>query len=218
MQREKLDRIARMLGISFVEAKFRAQRTEQTFKSLGRVREHTGGRTIVYANERVPLVFMNDKHVVKLRALVKDPVDCPIAKCAKDPDACWLGAYSTSVHVGNATVTFWSELCPHLVVKSLLPVPLRVAIKDWDDQVKRKVKNRKFRLPDGTYFLGPYPPSLEHDKARKRGERKSVRGANINKPTRRLTVRSDISLAVAVSSATKHVQKRAVEKRKRKRS
>lgn len=214
--REKMERIARMIGVSFAEVTTMAKRVEQTFRSVGRARKHTSGRTIVYSDERIPLVFTNSKHVVKSRALTKDPVDCGIAKCAKDPDACWLGAYATSVHVGNATVTFWSELCPHLVVKCMLPMNLREAIKDWDEQVRKKAKNRRFRLADGTYFLSPYPPSLDHTRTPKRNKRKVVaRGKNANSPTRRLTVRSDISLAMAASPAAKRVQKRAAAKRKR---
>jgi hypothetical protein len=213
---DKMSRIARMLGVTVAAVATMAKRTEETFRSVGRARKHTNGRTIVYSNERIPLVFTSSKHVVKARAMVKDPVDCAVAKCAKDADACWLGAYATSVHVGNATVTFWSELCPHLVVKCMLPLPLRDAIRNWDEQVKKKVKNRRFKLSDGTYFLSPYPPSLDHTVTRPKKSGKVVaRGKNVVKSTRRLTVKSDILLAVAASHAIKQGQKRSAAKRKR---
>ena len=219
MLREKLARAARMLGEPVTEIATLAKRTEETFRSLGRARKHTNGRTIVYADERIPLVFTNAKHVVKSLAMVKDPVDCAIAKCAKDPDACWVGAYATSVHVGNSTVTFWSELCPDLVLKCMLPMALRVAIKDWDKQVKKKVKHRRFKLADGTYFLSPYPPSMEHHNTKKKyrqiveGKTKVVtRGKNFTKPTRRLTVRSDIAMAVSAAGLQKQAGKQARKK------
>jgi hypothetical protein len=212
---DKMSRIARMLGASTAAVTTMAERAEETFLSVGRAREHTNGRTIVYADERIPLMFTASKHVVKSRALVKDAIECPIAKCGKDADACWLGAYATSVHVGNATVTFWSELCPHIVVKCMLPMQIREAIRDWDEQVKKKRKNRQFRLADGTYFLSPYPPSLDHTYTRVKKSRKIVvRGKNFTKPTRRLTVKSDISLAMAASPAAKRAQRRAAAKRK----
>lgn len=214
--RDKFSRIARMLGVPMTAVETMSKRTENTLRSVGKAINHTNGRVIVYAKKPIPLVFTNKKHVVKAGALTKDAVDCAIAKCAKDPDGCWLGAYATSVHVGNATVTFWSELCPHIVVKAMLPLPLRAAIRDWDEQVLKKRKNRRFRLADGTYYLGPYPPSLHHTTKRPEGKPIS-RGKNTRKPTRRLTVKSDISLAMAAASVTTRFPKpkRAAAKRKR---
>lgn len=213
--REKMDRIARMIGAPVSEIKTLAKRTEEAFRSVGKACKRPGGRIEIHARKNVPLTFTNSKHVTKAKALVKVPVDCGIAKCAKDPDSCWLGAYATSVHVGNATVTFWSELCPHLVVKCMLPKPLRDAIRDWDEQVRKKQKNRRFRLADGTYYLSPYPPSLDPTNNRK-PEKIGPRGKNTTKPTRRLTVKSDISLAIAAAVATGKVPRRAAAKRKRK--
>ena len=205
-------RAARILDVPPREFDILAKRVENTFKSVGRAQKHTNGRVIVYGRKPVQLQFTNAKHVVKSRALVKDPIDCPIAKCAKDSDACWLAPYATSVHVGNATINFWSELCPHITVKYMLPLQLREAIRDWDAQVANKKKNRRFRLGDGTYFLAPWPKSLEHGPQNQRRERNvGSRGKNERTPTRRLTVRSDLSLAY---SAVKLAKKgRAVKSR-----
>jgi hypothetical protein len=192
-------RAARILDVSPRELDALAKGVERTLKSLGRVKKHTNGRLIVYARKPVPLQFINARHVVRLKALVKDAIDCPIAKCGKDPDACWLAAYATSVHVGNAIMTFWSELCPHITVKFMLPTQLKEAIRDWDAQVKADKKDRRFRLEDGVYFLAPWPKSLEHDSEGPRVRNVGIRGKNERKPTRRLTVRSDLSLAFAAS-------------------
>lgn len=211
---EKFSRIARIIGAPESAIEEVAKRTKQAFHSVGKAFTKPNGMVEIHARERVQLTFTNKKHVVTSKALVKDAVDCPVAKCAKDPDSCWLGAYATSVHVGNATLTFWSELCPNLVVKCMLPDVIRAAIRDWDNQVKRKQKNRRFRLADNTYFLGPYPPSLAptHKKVTTNGKR----GKNARHPTRRLTVRSDIALALMANPVIKRVQKPAAAKRARK--
>lgn len=211
---EKFSRIARIIGVPVSEIEQVAKRTSQAFHSVGKAYTRPSGMVEIHARERIQLTFTNKKHVVNLKALVKDAVDCPIAKCAKDPDSCWLGAYATSVHVGNSTLTFWSELCPNLVVKCMLPMGIRDAIRDWDKQVKRKQKNRRFRLADDTYFLGPYPPSFAPN--HKKATTSSKRGKNVLRPTRRLTVRSDISLALMANPAVKRAQKQAAAKRTRK--
>lgn len=197
--REKFSRIARIIDVPERAIKALARRTKEMFHSVGEAFTKPNGMVEIHARKRIQLTFTNRKHVVKSKAMVKDPIDCPVAKCAKDPDSCWLGAYATSVHVGNSTVTFWSELCPDLIVKCMLPLGMRDAIHDWDEQVKQKQKNRRFRLADKEYFLSPYPPSLAptHKKTATYGKR----GENVRKPTRRLTVRSDISLALMAKPA-----------------
>lgn len=198
VMREKFDRIARMINSSADEIETLAASVENAFLSAGKAQKRPNGRIVVFATKPIPVTFTNSKHVVKLRALVKDGIDCPIAKAAKDPDSCWLGAFSTSVHVGNVSITFWSELCPHITVRAMLPPVMRDAIRNWDEQVKRKAKNRRFNLPDGTYYFAPCPPSWVS-----RGPRgaRGTRGKNTHQPTRRLTVRSDISLAIAATAA-----------------
>lgn len=213
-QNEKFSRIARLAGVSVKDVETLAKHTERTFRSVGRAFKLPNGRVEIHARERIPMTFNNKLHVVKSRALVKDAIDCPLAKAYKDPDACWLGAHATNVHVGNATVTFWSELCPHITVKGMLTTALRTAVRDWDEQVKKKQKNRRFRLADGTYFLSPYPPSFDPAIVKRKKRPDGSRGHNILKPTRRLTVRSDISLAVLVPKA-KQAQKRAASKRRK---
>lgn len=194
---EKFGRIARMLGVPVSELKTLAKRTENHFRSVGKaVRKN--GHVVVYAKRPLAMDFVHKKHVITERAMVKDAIDCPLAKCAKDADACLMGKYSTSVHVGNIIVTFWSELCPDLSVKYMLPPSLRATVRNWDEQVKKKVKNRRFKLADGTYYLSPCSPSFMTPGPRGNGEK---RGKNFRKPTRRLTVRSDISLAASTLSA-----------------
>lgn len=205
---ERFARIARILGCSVNELKTMAKRTENAFRSVGKAVKGKHGRVTVYAKKQVPMVFTHSKHVVRAKALVKDAIDCPLAKCGKDPDSCWLGAYSTSVHVGNIMVTFWSELCPHIQVKCTLTPALRAAVHNWDEQVKKKAKNRRFNLDDGVYYLSPCPPSfVERGPGTK--VHKSRRGKNLNRPTRKLTVRSDISLAISAMTVKKTFSKKA---------
>lgn len=197
---EKFARLARIFGCSVNELKTLSKRTENALRSVGKAVNGKNGRVTVYAKKQVPMVFTHAKHVMRAKALVKDAIDCPLAKCGKDPDACWLGAHSSSVHVGNVMVTFWSELCPHIELKCTLSPALRAAVRNWDEQVKKKVKNRRFNLEDGVYYLSPCPPSFV-----KRGHgtkvHKTTRGKNFNRPTRKLTVRSDISLAISAINA-----------------
>lgn len=210
---KKFERIARMIDSSVDEIESLAERVEDVFRSVGKAQNRPNGRVTVFATKSIPMTFTNSKHVVKLRALVKDGIDCPLAKCGKDADACWLGAFATSVHVGNAMITFWSELCPHITVKAMLSQPMRAAVRNWDEQVLRKAKNRRFNLPDGTYYFAPCPPSLI--KPNERGAR-GPRGKNTRKPTRRLTVKSDISLAISAATMQTRLKNRAAPKRKRK--
>lgn len=198
--KERFERIARMFECSVTDINTLAKRTENAFRSVGKAVKDKNGRVTVYAKKQIPMVFTHKKHVVRAKALVKDAIDCPLAKCAKDPDACWLGAYSTSVHVGNVIVTFWSELCPHIQVKSMLPPAMRAAVHNWDEQVKKKVKNRRFNLADGVYYLSACAPSFVNPKPRNK-KNKGTRGENFNKPSRKLTVRSDISLAISAINA-----------------
>jgi hypothetical protein len=202
---EKFERLSRMIGCSIGDVAALAKRVEETLRSVGTAKRAANGRVVIYCKRAVPMEFVHKMHVVKSKALVKDQIDCPTAKCAKDPIACWLGKHTTSVHVGNSIVTFWSELCPHLEVKFMLPPRLRAAIKDWDSQVRRKVKNRRFNLDDGTYVLSPCPPSLVKPGSRGTGEK---RGKNYNSPTRKRTVRSDIALAIDFLNAQKAAKKK----------
>lgn len=187
-----LDRVARMYKIPLNGVKARAKATRRALLGLGRAEKHTGGRTIVYAEQNVPFHFLNEYHVVK--ALTKDPIDCPIAKALNDS---WLRDYISSTHVGNATVSLWSVFCPDIVVKYLLPPMLREAVRNWDDQKKKKAVRPKFNLEDGIYYLSRYPESLRHTTEKPARASRTPRGKNVQKPTRRLTVKTDISFALA---------------------
>jgi hypothetical protein len=186
-----LDRVARMYKIPLHGAKIRAKVIRKALLGLGRAEKHTGGRTIVYAERNVPFHFSKSRHVVK--ALVKDPIDCPIAKALNDS---WLREYISSTHVGNATVSLWSVYCPDIVVKYLLSPPLREAVRNWDEQKKTKARP-KFNLEDGIYYLSRYPESLRHTTEKPERALRTPRGKNVLKRTRRLTVKTDISFALA---------------------
>jgi len=205
--KERFARIARMFGCSAGDITTLAKHTEAALRGVGTALKGKNGRITVFANKPVPMTFTHKKHVVRAKALVKDAIGCPIAKCAKDPEACWLGAYSTSVHVGNVMVTFWSELCPHIQLKCMLSPSMRAAVRNWDDQVKKKVKNRRFNLNDGVHYLSACSPSIVKPSPRNK-KRAGKRGVNFNKPSRKLTVRSDIALAIDFLNAQKAAKKK----------
>lgn len=191
--KDQISRIARIAGITFAQALNKFTSTRKTLLSLGVQVKRPGGRTIVFGKKPFGFSFNNAKHVTKSKALVKDPIDCPIAKALQDS---WFNDYITSYHVGNSTVTMWSKYCPDIVVKYLLGPDLMEAVRNWDEQKGKK--NRRFRLSDGVHYLTKCPPSYITGKRNEKNV--GTRGQNHKHPTRRLTVKSDISLAVLLSS------------------
>jgi hypothetical protein len=192
---EKIMFVARMLGVNSAQVDTISDMVRKTLLGLGKAETHTGGRTIVYAQRAFPFQFVGAKHVTRAKALVKDPIDCPLAKALQDS---WIGPYVTSVHVGNAVVSMWSIFCPDIVVKFWLSPDLMQAVRDWDEQAKNKT--RRFRLADGVHYLVKCPPSFRHTSRSVRGSG-TIRGKNAKTPTRRLTVKSDISFALSLALA-----------------
>lgn len=186
---------AAIWNVSKVAATARVNNIRKNLEGLGTVRRKPNGRTVVYSDQNILFNFSKSRHVKGAKRKVDG--ECPLARALKDS---FLRDYITHAHVGNHTVKMWSVLCPELVVKFALSPALAAAVREWDD-------TGRWTEDDGLYAIISYPnqPRLGPDG---RGTiivkpPKNAYGPRTKSPTRRITLQSDIALAMEAATLLK---------------
>lgn len=188
-------------GVTKISAMARIANIRKNLLSLGTARRMPNGMTIVYGDDDIRFYFAKAKHVKGAKRKVDG--ECPLARALKDS---FLSEYITHAHVGNHTVKLWSVMCPDVVVKFTLSAALAAVVRQWDEE-------GKWVADDGLYALCPYPEQSRVDKngqpARKPRKAERPYGPPTKSRTRRITLQSDIALAMEMAKMMKKPKKKS---------
>ena len=184
--------------VSAAAAKSRVANIRKNLLSLGTAVTKANALTVVYGDADIKFHFAATRHVKGAKRRVDG--DCPLARALKDS---FLSEYITHAHVGNNTVKLWNVMCPDMVVKFVLSPSLAAAVKQWDE-TGRWVKE------DGIYAVCVYPVRSRLGNNDRSGKTTKTRtrvrqpyGPRVNHPTRRITLQSDIALAMEAATMLK---------------
>lgn len=191
---------AAVWGVSKTAALARVAHIRKNLLSLGTARTKPNGLTFVYADNDIRFNFSKARHVNGAQR--KADGNCPIARALKDS---FLSEYITHAHVGNHTVKIWSVMCPDVVVKFSLSPALATVVRQWD-------LTGKWVEADGIYALCGYPEQLrigaDGKPVRSGYEAESHHGPHTKGRTRRITLQSDIALAMEMATMLKKKPKK----------
>ena len=188
-------------GVTKIAAKARIANIRKNLLSLGTARRAPNGMTIVYGDDDIRFHFAKAKHVKGAKRKVDG--ECPLARALKDS---FLSEYITHAHVGNHTVKMWSIMCPDIVVKFTLSAALAEVVRQWDEE-------GKWVADDGIYALCAYPEQARLDKngqpVRRNYKVERHYGPHTKSRTRRITLQSDIALAMEMAKMMKKPKKKS---------
>jgi hypothetical protein len=187
---------AAVWGVTKASATARVANIRKNLLALGTARQKPNGTTVVYGDKDILFHFSKKKHAKGAKRKVDG--ECPLARALKDS---FLSEYVTHAHVGNHTVKLWSILCPDIVVKFMLSPALAAVVRQWDE-------TGKWTEEDGIYAICVYP---SQSRLGKNGRLVVVTprvtdnpyGPRTKHPTRRITLQSDIALAMQAADLLK---------------